>query len=246
MSVAIHEIGHALGLRHSGFSDSIMQPNMTVDVTRPSDEDLSSLRLLYGYRIGLTNEKCQAGRFYCGRELTKIGYDADDPDYLYECHANAQAAVVGFCPRGCLQQQGDGDSYCSCIVGLKYCGYELKWRNFPHSANFSDHTLYNCDKPDKVTKWEKCTDMCRSEWSDSKCDESFPCKVGARYCGRELPFTKMEGLKRHGLYECQNTTEPAGGVVLDKAPARNVTYIGMCKYGCVLGTEEKDAMCRKP
>ena len=53
-SVALHELGHALGLPHSGREGDIMYP--TVSVSRLSDRDRSSAQLLYSIPPGALRE----------------------------------------------------------------------------------------------------------------------------------------------------------------------------------------------
>ncbi|KAG6578620.1 Metalloendoproteinase 3-MMP, partial [Cucurbita argyrosperma subsp. sororia] len=49
-SVALHEIGHALGLAHSNIKDAVMWPHMNFGVqkTHLHDDDLNAIRAIYG------------------------------------------------------------------------------------------------------------------------------------------------------------------------------------------------------
>ena len=48
MSVAIHEIGHNLGLDHSNVGGSIMYPFITEGVTGLHEDDVNGVQRLYG------------------------------------------------------------------------------------------------------------------------------------------------------------------------------------------------------
>ena len=48
LSVAIHEIGHNLGLDHSNVGGSIMYPFITDGVTSLHDDDINGVQTLYG------------------------------------------------------------------------------------------------------------------------------------------------------------------------------------------------------
>jgi len=49
-AIALHEMGHALGLPHSADEDDAMHPVTSVE--RPTDRDLTSIRLLYALPTG--------------------------------------------------------------------------------------------------------------------------------------------------------------------------------------------------
>lgn len=49
-SVALHEIGHLLGLRHRKDLDTIMRPNYNKYITEPSKEDIHIIQNIYGKR----------------------------------------------------------------------------------------------------------------------------------------------------------------------------------------------------
>ena len=49
-AVAAHEIGHALGLKHSKNKDSLMYPRYNPSIIKPQSEDISRIQALYKSR----------------------------------------------------------------------------------------------------------------------------------------------------------------------------------------------------
>ncbi|MBP0495834.1 matrixin family metalloprotease [Pararoseomonas indoligenes] len=52
LAVATHEIGHSLGLSHSGFSSALMSPYYNAAITTPQADDIAGIRSIYGSASG--------------------------------------------------------------------------------------------------------------------------------------------------------------------------------------------------
>lgn len=77
-SVAVHEIGHALGIRgHSETPGDIMYPSLQYNVTHLSANDIATIRALYRLKPDITNPKGVHLMMYRQYSYyTRLGYDA--------------------------------------------------------------------------------------------------------------------------------------------------------------------------
>ena len=51
LAVAVHEIGHALGLKHSNVKGSIMWPTVKAETPKLHQDDMNGIRSLYGESV---------------------------------------------------------------------------------------------------------------------------------------------------------------------------------------------------
>lgn len=216
-AVVLHEIGHALGIRHSEYPNAIMYKTYRDD-QRWSNDDVRAVQELYGARQGTRRGLlCKSGSFYCGHELSALSYTNTLSNRLYECDDDNDGRYYAEC-HTCVGGSNI-NSYCSCWPGHNYCGYELKMMNFVFSG-IDDHSLYRCDRTNHVTQILTCSHKCQNNNNGlSSCDYfgSTTCAIGVKYCGYELANRKYTGWKKNVLYECTSS---------------GADYVRACFSGC--------------
>lgn len=203
-----------------------MFPSIDYKQTNLTGYDILAIRKLYGAR-GEAKVRipriCHAGRFYCGRQLETLRYENVDHGAIYECDYNGNALFLTRCLHGCNAHSTN--AFCSCHVGAKYCGHELRHRLMWNFESLTDNLLYQCIEYNNVKTPISCPYHCvENELNDSACSHNFTrtCNPGRRYCGYELYSRSFKNVRPQALYECNYV-------------GNRIRHVEMCTSGCIGG-----------
>jgi hypothetical protein len=220
---------------------SPLEPNTTQDLdpkisisNHPLDRSVNEMRANAGSQsiyienapaapTTASSQLCKTG-FYCGNQLHRMGYTNVLMNILYECDSDHDGLFYHKCPHGYDCVEDGNDSYCKCIPGIKYCGYELRKFNY-NIQEKNDHTLFVCETTHRAMQVDECSHLCGAKNNgDSLCVNSgmVSCAPGTIYCGMELTAKKFNKWSPHVLYECMESN--------------SATQIGSCQSGCVADT----------
>jgi len=179
---------------------------------------------------------CKPQAFYCGHELSNMGYSNTNDHSVYHCGDEENGHFSMECEGGCVVGANAQieQAYCQCKIGSAYCGYELKLGNFLW-AGTDDHTLYRCSRTSYVDVVQKCDKGCvYVNQGDSYCrtsDTDKPCSSGNKYCGYELQWMGLwSGADPHDLYTCDGNSASNAGHCTDGC-VQNLKADSYCDQG---------------
>lgn len=192
------------------------------------EETLRRLRRSTSNKSGIgnyANGACRPGGFYCGSQLSAMGYRNAKEDHLYECDSAKDALFQTPCS-SCVSSN-TGQSHCACFPGIAYCGLQLRARNFRVA---DDHALYRCTGISSVSLVQNCTRRCgfnkdtiKAECLNDNRVQIGRCEPEGIYCGNELGYKKFPDVQYHKLYVCEEN-------------GREVQALRRCPSGCVANT----------
>ncbi len=134
-NIALHEIGHTIGMRHSDSIFSIMYPegNGSNETNRfLSLDDIAGIQSLYGGRTGVTTIGINEYNVAHGWKLDK------HPRTLADVNGDGKADIIGFGNEGTYISLSNGSSSGLPSLWIREYGYNQAWRVDRHPRAVAD------------------------------------------------------------------------------------------------------------